>query len=1006
MKNHILEGLNPEQYKAVTTLEGPILVVAGAGTGKTKVITHRIAHLIKSSPSLTPSNFLAVTFSKKAAEEMLTRVEALIGEHKDELWISTFHSFCNRILRDHALDIGLARNFRLLGRTEQWIFFKKILPDLKLKYYLNLADPFAPINDFIRFISRCKDELVTPEDYTKYAETIKDRQEKARQKEVARVYTEYQKRIRQANCLDFGDLINLTLKLFKKKPSILKKYQEQFHYILVDEFQDTNVGQIELISMLAEARKNVCVVGDDDQAIYRFRGASYASFIKFKEKFPNLTSLKLTQNYRSTKKILTASESLIKNNNPDRYDPDKNLWTDNKKGSNVEMVTADDYDSESGIIIDKIKEAYKKDKDYSKIAVLYRAHSHNQELIKRLKSEGIPYEVIGPAGLFQRDEIKDIVALLSIINNPNDSVSLFRVLTMPQLKIDLTEVIELSRAARERREPLYNTVKSLNAKTIVKKTTLPKLKEFKDLLKHLVSLSNKVDIENLFYEILEKTGYAKDMIAGLDAESEIKILNIGRFYRLINNYLQRHQDIMLPAFMEYLSTYIEAGGDVAEEAEITESRAGIRLMSIHQAKGLEFPYIFVMSLVQNRFPTRARPEAIPFPVELIKEELPKGNFHLQEERRLFYVAITRAKEELFISGVQKPYHRESVFLKEVLSEDSQNDITKRYIEYDKEKLTYETKLGLTKKDLICMGAKRNIIEKIGELERSDEINKSLIDELFSDIKTEYYKLAESLKSMSKQKAKKLIPLDTTSIPLPEDLRLSYTSLDAFINCPLKYKFNYIYKIPMRPAAPLRFGADMHDTLESFYKFIKEGKTPTIEELFKIYLSFWNSSGYVNKSQEMQYQRSGYEILKRFYETNKEAFRPPLYIEAEFLLNIEGCQFTGFIDRIDELPDGGVEIMDYKTGTPKNKSFAEKSMQLALYAIACQEVLKIEPKVLSFYFLTSNEKISTICDPENLERTRETIASTVKQIKSSQFNPNPGRRCRWCDYRIICPAAKL
>ena len=311
MTDPILKGLNPEQLKAVTTLDGPILIVAGAGTGKTKVITHRIAHMIKTIPALGPSNFLAVTFSKKAAHEMLSRVEDLIGEHKDELWISTFHAFCNRMLKDHALDVGLSGNFRLLGKVEQWIFFKKIMPALKLRYYMNLSDPFSPINDFLRFISRCKDELIRPEDYLKCVKGLTGEDEdRPRQEEMARIYSEYQKRMKKANCLDFGDLIDYTIRLFKKRPSMLAKYQEQFHYILVDEFQDTNVAQIELISMLAGSRGNVCVVGDDDQGIYRFRGASYASFIRFKQKYPSLTSLKLTQNYRSTKNILRAVNGL------------------------------------------------------------------------------------------------------------------------------------------------------------------------------------------------------------------------------------------------------------------------------------------------------------------------------------------------------------------------------------------------------------------------------------------------------------------------------------------------------------------------------------------------------------------------------------------------------------------------------------------------------------------------------------------------------------------------
>jgi len=1006
VKEDILKDLNPEQHKAVTTLDGPILIVAGAGTGKTKVITHRIAHLIKSFPHLNPSNFLAVTFSKKASEEMLTRVEDLIGEHKDELWISTFHSFCHRILKDRSLDIGLPRNFRLLDRTGQSIFFKGIIPDLDLKYYLNLADPFSPINDFVRFISRCKDDLISPEEYLKYVNGIKDKEEKASKKEMAKIYVEYEKRMRETNCLDFGDLLIFTIKLFKSKPSILAEYEGQFHYILVDEFQDTNIAQIELLSMLSEKRKNICVVGDDDQAIYRFRGASYASFIKFKEKFPDLISLKLTQNYRSTKKILCASETLIKNNNPDRYDPQKNLWTTNSEGAVVDIVATNDYDSEAQVVVDAIKKICKKEKDYSRIAVLYRAHSHNEELLKRLKFEDIPYNIAGPAGLLERDEIKDIVAILAVLNDPRDSISLFRVLSIKRFGIDLDEIIELNKKARDEKKLLYDIIKDLEIKKIIKKETVTKLEEFNNLLKHLISLSNKVDIENLFYEIMEKTGYVKDLVIDLNRENELKLSNIGRFYRFINNYIQQNEKVMLFAFIAYLYAYIEAGGDMAESSEAPENENGVRLMTIHQAKGLEFSYVFIISLVQNRFPTRQRPDAIPFPVQLMKEELPKGNFHLQEERRLFYVALTRAKEKVFISTVNKPYHKESVFLNEILSEGSSNCVKKVYAEYDKEELGYKVKLGLSKKDLVILESKQRIMQAIDELEKRKSFDEGLADNIFERIKKEYYKLTGRLKSAKKDNTEEKLQLEKTFIPLPEELRLSYTQIDTFINCPLKYKFHYIYTIPTRPAASLRFGSDMHDTLEDFYIQIKGGRTPTLDDLYKIYLSHWNSLGYVNKTQEMQYQKSGFEILKKFYDTNKGHLLPPLYIEEEFLIKIGDCYFTGYIDRVDELSGGGVEIIDYKTGTPKTKAFVDKSMQLDLYAIACREILKLEPKVLSFYFLTNNEKVSTVCNPEELEDTKEFIASTAVQIRSQNFQPNPGRRCRWCDYRIICPAAQL
>jgi DNA helicase-2/ATP-dependent DNA helicase PcrA len=955
---------------------------------------------------LSPSNFLAVTFSKKAAEEMLSRVEMLIGEHKDELWISTFHSFCHRILKDHALDGGLSRNFRLLDRTEQWMFFKTIIPRLNLRYYRNLADPMNPVHDFLRFISRCKDELLSPDAYRAYVEGIEDVEQRARQQEMTDVYAAYQDALAEANCLDFGDLITRAIALFQKRPEILSRYQEQFHYILVDEFQDTNIAQIELVTLLASKRKNICVVGDDDQGIYRFRGASYASFVKFKEVFPGLTSLRLTQNYRSTKKILSVSESLIQNNNPDRYDPQKNLWTDRAAGSAVHVISTNDYDGEAAAVADAIKEIGKNQKDYAKIAVLYRAHSHNQAFIKRLKLEGIPYTVAGPMGLFEREEIKDLVALLTVLANPHDNVNLFRVLSLPPFAMDIRQMVKLNKMAREEERSLYELIREESVLGRLSKTVTQNIREANKMISHCIALAHKVDVETLFYELLERTGYAKNLLVGLDAESEVKLATIGKLYRLINEYLQRHEDGMLPAFMEYLTSYIQAGGDVLQETAFPEDKSGVQLMTIHQAKGLEFPYVFVISLVQNRFPTRARPDAIPFPVALMKEELPKGNFHLQEERRLFYVAVTRAKEQLFLSTVNKPYHKESVFLREIQAETSKEALRKTYTEYDNLEAAQEVALGIPQKTLRVMKSKRKIVQAIERLERAKTVSEALVHRTFGVVQKEYRSLVATLKQQEREASRGALSLAETHFALPEHLKLSYTQLDTFLSCPLKYKFNYVYHIPMRPSAPLSFGAVIHDVLEEFYRRIKEEKVPTEEELYDIYSRRWDAKGYINRSQEMQYQQNGFELLKQFYETNREHWEPPLYIEEKFLITIGDCQFKGYIDRVDELPDGGVEIIDYKTGTPKDQRAVEKSIQLDLYAIACQEILGLEPRVLSFYFLTNNQKISATRLPEDLERTKGFILETVDKMRSGHFEPNPGRRCRWCDYRIICPAAKL
>lgn len=960
MNEDILTNLNEEQKIAVTTINGPILIIAGAGTGKTKVITHRIAYLIKTIPGLLPSNILALTFSKKAAQEMLERVEDLIEVHQDEIWISTFHSFCHRILSDHVHILNLSRNFKLLDRIEQWIFFREILSDLNLKHYLNLADPAYPIEGFLKFINRAKDELISPNDYQRYVEGLPDTPQKNREEEIARIYKVYQEKCWEKGCLDFGDLIVYTLKLFSKEPKLLAKYQNQFRYILVDEFQDTNIAQIQLISLLAATHQNICAVGDDDQGIYRFRGASYDSFIQFKGRFPKLKDLSLTQNYRSTKNILNLANRLIIHNAPDRYSPDKKLFTNYTQGERTSILSSSDYAFEAKAVIDKIKEIYqslpKEEKSFSKFAILYRSHSHKEKLIKILKKEKIPYIIKGGLGLLENEEIKDLISYLRIINDPEDSVSLFRVLSSSDLGINLNsfDLVKLNNWAKEKENSLFaalGNLEELKIKVEVKKQISNFLQQMNDLL----ILAQKTRLAEFFYTFLEKITYPSYRIFSLEnlpLEQKEKFTNIIRFHHWLDEYVKTHPEVTLEDFVRYLNFYIEAKGELPDEAWAIAEEEAVRLMTIHQAKGLEFPYVFVISLVQNRFPARNRPELIPFPLELMKEKLPVGDFHLQEERRLFYVGITRTQKKLFLSHIDKPYHRPSQFLKEIgyTEPNKFDDLEIIKLEHDQFEEEFKDRLGTEK-----------------SLKPSDA-----------------YRLLEA------------------KIYLPDNFRLSFSQIDTYLGCPLKYKYSYIYQIPTRPRPPLQFGSDIHKVLEDFYRRIKEREKLNLDDLYQIYLKYWTQGGYLDKMQEQAYQRSGFKILEEFYHKNKDNLKPPLYIEEEFLIKISGHGIKGYIDRIDRLEDGTVEVVDYKTGKPKDQASVQDSIQLDIYAMACREVFSLKPSLLSFYYLTTNEKVSIERSEQDLEKTKVLVGEVIGKIKEGFFESQLSFRCQWCDYQILCP----
>ena len=968
MKKDILKTLNSEQKKAVTVSEGPILIVAGAGTGKTRAITTRIAHLLNSKKDLKPENILALTFTDKATNEMRDRVSDIVGHGASDIWIFTFHSFCRKVLSDDGSHIGISSNFKIMDDIEKWIFLKTLLPEFKLDYYLHMADPASVISSFTKFISKAKEELVLPEEYNFYTKNLRKNFEKSkskfsaeekesqelelkREEEVARIYDIYQKRSLKENALDFGDLILYTIKLFSNRANILSHYRNQFKYILVDEFQDTNIAQIELLDILAKKNRNICVVGDDDQAIYRFRGASYASFLKFKEKYPNLTTIKLVQNYRSTKKILNSAGRLIQNNGTDRYDQKKNLWTKNPAGNKIEALVAYDYRDEARAVADKIESLCLKmdQKDYSQIAILYRAHSHKEILLEELNARGIPTTIVREKGFFEREEIRDLIAYMRIVDNPEDSVSLFRVLTLPLWNIDIEDLIYLAGTAKKEGLSIYHLLKRIDNIPEISDGTKKQLSDFGNHFKKLLRISKREDVTELIRNILLESGYLKRLTSEESMENKQKILNISSLNNFIIKYIKNNSDWSPSAFLEYLNCFSEAGGEPRQISLLRKDNA-VQLMTIHAAKGLEFPYVFLISLVRNRFPTVRRKEPIPFPDLLMKEERPEGDFHREEERRLCYVGMTRSQKGLYLSSVNNATTKPSVFLGEIITEEA-------------------TELG----DAIY-----------SEIQPEEDLSKRA--EAFVD----RYKELEKSKNLEYK--------------LPRPSKLSFSQIDTYKKCPMQYKFAYIYRIPGRKRAALTFGSVVHSALEDFFKQVQERKAVNEKTLLDLYRGYWVSNGYDSKMQENAYKSNGRESLKTFFKNNKDILKkPPLYLEKRLDLKIGDSLLDVRIDRIDSLGGNDVEIIDYKTGKLQDKKILSKNLQLDIYAIACKEILNLNPRLLSFYYIKPNQKVTTVKSDEQLEGSKEIIIETANLIESEAFDPKPSRLCKWCDYFALCPA---
>ena len=994
----LLTGLNDEQREAVTAVDGPLLIVAGAGTGKTRVLANRIVYLVDQVPGLTADRILAVTFSRKAAEEMRHRVEALLGAYADELHVSTFHAFCYQLLQHHGLEIGLPKRLALLGHVEQWMLLRQLLPELGLVHYAYGHDPSGCVEGMLRFINRAKDELVSPSDYAAFLETLAKPDDHLRQHEVQRVYQRYQEALRETGALDFGDLVVEVLRLFRERPALLAQYQEQFSSILVDEFQDTNVAQIALVSTLAARHRNLCVVGDDDQAIYRFRGASYASFLLFQERFPEARTIRLTQNYRSSPPVLASAEQLIQANGGDRYDPDKRLWTAESGGDPVEVVVCQDYQQEARVVVDRIRALHQAmpepERSYDRIAVLYRAHKHRERIVELLEREEIPHVVIGGMALLEDEAVKDVVACLRVVHNPSDSVSLFRVLTLPFVGLSLADLVQITRAAKQQQRTVYETLRSPRAVTL-RPAARRQAKQFLTFLHELHRTGLRDGLEALVRRILEEVSYRPMLDSGIDARARGALMNLSRWYRFVRQYGEAQPGRRaLADFLHFLEVYDEAGGEVRDDVP-AQSVAGVQLMTIHQAKGLEFDWVIMPGLVQGRFPSRNRPEPVPFPVALMKERLPSGDFHLQEERRLCYVAMTRARRGLILTTVDRPYHRPSVFVRQLSpppSEWTEAGAALIRLVADPPTLLERAEPELSRAQMVTLAQEQEIVGILQTL-------KQLTPEDSKAVDAQIARLVEVARSLV------TAPQAPELIPPPKELKLSFSQLEAYRYCPLKYQYAYLYQIPTRPTPQMQLGTNIHACLEAFARRLMAGQAPTLDELLAIYEETWRSDGYADAKVEERDKTLGRELVTKYFEVNRETLRPPLFVEKPFLIRVGEAWLQGFIDRIDPQPDGRVEVLDYKTGRPKTTAEVGDRLQLNIYALACRDVLQLIPAQMSFYYLQTNDKLTFPYDEAAILETEQTITTIAQKIHAGAFQPTPEpHKCRFCDFRTICPSS--
>ena len=962
----ILAGLNSKQKEAVKHDQAPLLIIAGAGTGKTAVIARRISYLI-STKKARPEEILALTFTDKAAAEMEERVDLLVPYGYTDIWISTFHAFGDRILRENAIEMGLDPEFKVLTRPDQLIFLKEHLYEFDLDYYCPKSDPARFLEALVILFSRLRDEDVSWEEYLQYAKNVEEkskhtpqdeelRETALTQMELAGAYQTYQKLLTKEGKVDFANQVYLALHLFRHRPLILKRYQRQFKYILVDEFQDTNFSQFQLVKLLVEARKNIVVVGDDNQSIFKFRGAAISNILNFMEYYPKAKKVVLTENYRSTQTILDRAYRLIKYNDPDTLEVkcniSKELVARKRRGPAIRHFHFDTGSSEADEVARLIEDiARRKNLTFSDIAILVRSNNDAESFLRALNMRSIPWRFSGNQGLYSQEEIRFLISFLRTVADPDNSISLYHLVSFPGLyNLDMPDLTRcLNWANRKNRSlfTVFSQLEEIGGLIDPSSKSRKKIEKIVEDVNHYLKEARNLSTGKLLYSFLQQSGYIKKLVKEESLVNEQRIKNIARFFNIVANFENLTKVDRLPNFIQHLDMLISAGDDPATcEADL--DLEAVNVLTLHKAKGLEFHVVFMVNLVQGRFPWPRRREPIEVPLELVKDILPSGDYHIQEERRLFYVGMTRAKEELYFTSALdyggKRARKVSQFVYEALDISPQKpEVIKR--------------------------------EAIQEIER------------FAP-RASTPALKEKPKSSD------------------ELLALSFRQIDDYISCPLKYKYVHILRIPILRHHSVVYGSAIHKAILHFYQAKIDKRKFTQEDLIKSFTAAWVNEGFLSRAHEEQRFAQGKVTLKRFFDQEKDN-SAPAYIEQQFNFVLGKDKIIGRWDRIDRVCDGAV-IIDFKTSDIiKKQKQADKrvkqSLQLSIYALAYSIINGELPLRVEFHFVDTGLMGRGQRTEGDLEKTKELIAQASSGIRAREFQALPEyATCNWCAYREVCP----
>jgi DNA helicase-2/ATP-dependent DNA helicase PcrA len=966
----ILENLNPEQHQAVTHGEGPMLIVAGAGTGKTQVITRRIAWLIAAKKARS-EQILALTFTDKAAAEMEGRVDELVPYGLVGATIATFNAFCDRLVREHAVELGLTSQLRVENQAEILVFLREHLFDLGLKRYLPLGNPDAHLKSLTGVFDRARNEDVSPAQYLAFAQGLaaaagddpekRDRAEAELEK--AQAFVHYEKLMFESGRVDFGSQISLALRLLRERPYLLSEYQERFRWVLVDEFQDTNHVQFELVKLLAGKRRNLTVVGDDDQSIYRFRGAKVQNLLEVLDAFPGTREVLLKRNYRSGQSILDRSHQMIRNNDPDRLESargyDKRLTAERRDEAGavyegtVEhrafQTASDQADIVANEIAAAVEEGRAKAGDF---AILARAHNHLDPFALALAAKGVRFRRVGMRGLYSRPEVLLCLNALRSLADPDDSASVYMALGDPLFGADPEDLATLGAQAKKSHRGLLRVAIAAARGSELAAQTVAAVDRFAQLHRDLAALAVNRPTSEVLYAFVQGSGMLEQLVADESAENLERAQNLNKLFGILSRVGPLLRRDRVDHFIPHLDLLIEMGDDPAA-AELEADEQSVSLLTAHGAKGLEFPTVYLVDLTEQRFPQYPKGDSLPFPAELRHAGGDEKEEHYREERRLFYVGMTRARDRLVLCHAQD------------------------------------------------LGGKR-----------AAKPSRFVLEALGLPAPPKGAKGSTALEAIARYAPTPDAPSPAMPV-IPDDqpVVLSHSAIDRYLECPLRYYYTDVAHVPLPSSPVLMYGNAIHHAIKIFHQHVMKGLPIETADVIAAYQSAWASEGFLTLAHEERMFAQGREVIEGFLRRDRASGLKPLAIETEFKFRVEMNQVIGRFDRIDERPEG-IVLIDYKSSEVDEEDKADerakesvKNGQLGLYALAYAETRGALPARVELHFVGSGVIGAADVESDHLDRARARVEAAGAGIRHQRFAATPdARTCGHCDYRHICPSS--